>query len=242
MVSGKSQFGFITTPVLVNANLANTKMKCVASVAGQASATRHANALVVSKKSGITSLKGLAGKKFAVVQLGSQNKLSAEMMFRDAGVKGVQYVAIPFPQMEQALADGRVDGAIISWVYAEKGISSGSTIALGHPTSDLWADGTIYCFAAMSNYLDKNADVAKAFQAAMNESILYTKDHEPEVLKSLVTHMKLSPEDAAKQDIPSNFVPGINKQSIAEIQDEMKNQGWIKSTVNPDELVWESGS
>ena len=241
MVSGKQQFGFITTPVLLNAKIAGTDMKCVSPIDGQINKERDASALVASKKSGITSLAGFAGKKFAVVQLGSINRVGAQKQFDDAGVKGVEYVSIPFPQMPQALADGRVDGAVITSPYAQSAIDAGAKV-LGHPSSDIWPEGTIYCYAGMSKYLADNPKIATEFDAAMTESILYAKDHENEVLKSLVSHLKLSPKEAAAQIIPSNFVPKINTDSIASIQTEMEKQGMIKKTVNPDDLVWTPSS
>lgn len=237
MVSGTQQFGFITTPVLVNAAIAGTSLKCVSPIDGELSSERDASALVASKESGITTLDGFAGKKFAVVQLGSINRLGAQKLFDDAGVKNVEYVAIPFPQMPQALADGRVSGAVITSPFSGTAIAAGAKV-IAHPSSDTWPNGTIYCYAATAQYLDKNPKVAKAFQDAMKESILYTKDHEAEVLGSLVEHLKLTPEVAAKQVIPSNYVPELNIKSIDSIQAEMKRQDWIKTTVNVNDLVW----
>lgn len=237
MVSGTEQFGFITTPVLVNAAIAGTSLKCVSPVDGELSAERDASALVAAKDSGITDLEGFAGKKFAVVQLGSINRLGAQKLFDDAGVTDVEYVAIPFPQMPQALADGRVAGAVITSPFAGTAIDAGAKV-LAHPSSDTWPNGTIYCYAATAQYLDGNPEVAQAFQDAMTESILYTKDHEDEVLETLVEHLKLTPEVAAAQIIPTNFVPEINVESIDSIQQEMKKQGWIDDTVPVDDLVW----
>jgi NitT/TauT family transport system substrate-binding protein len=237
LVSGTQQFGFITTPVLVNAAIAGTSLKCVSPIDGQISSERDASALVASKESGITTLEGFAGKKFAVVQLGSINRLGAQKLFDDAGVKDVEYVAIPFPQMPQALADGRVSGAVITSPFSGTAIAAGAKV-IAHPSSDTWPNGTIYCYAGTGDYLDKNPKVAKAFQDAMKESILYTKDHEAEVLKTLVEHLKLTPEVAAKQVIPSNYIPELNIKSIDSIQAEMKRQDWIKSTVDVDDLVW----
>jgi NitT/TauT family transport system substrate-binding protein len=237
MVSGTQQFGFITTPVLVNAAIAGTSLKCVSPIDGELSSERDASALVASKESGITTLAGFAGKKFAVVQLGSINRLGAQKLFDDAGVKNVEYVAIPFPQMPQALADGRVAGAVITSPFSGTAIAAGAKV-IAHPSSDTWPNGTIYCYAGTGDYLNKNPKVAKAFQDAMKESILYTKDHEAEVLKTLVEHLKLTPEVAAKQVIPSNYVPELNVKSIDAIQAEMKRQDWIKSTVDVNALVW----
>lgn len=237
MVSGTQQFGFITTPVLINAALAGTSLKCVAPVSGQSPAADKESGLVASKASGITDLTGFAGKKFAVVQLGSINRLSSQKLFDDAGVKGVQYVAIPFAQMPQALADGRVDGAEVSSPFLKTAVDAGAKV-LSYPNAALWPDGTIYCFAGTANYLGKNPKVAKAFQDAMKEAILYAKGHQAEVLKTLVDHLKLSPAVAAEQALETNFVPEINASSINNIQKEMKKQGVIKSTVSVNDLIW----
>jgi NitT/TauT family transport system substrate-binding protein len=238
MLSGTQQFGFITAPVLLNAAIAGTRMKCVAPVSGEIPKGDKGAALVSSKASGITTVQQFANKKIAVVQLGSINRLSLQKTFADAGVTGVQFVAIPFPQMPQALADGRVDGAEIVTPFLTTATAAGANLIQWNPDAHLWPNGTIYCFAATSDYLAKNAKVATAFQAAMKESILYAKGHEQEVLKSLVEHLKLSPEVAAKQELATNFVPEINADSIGSIQADMKQQGWIKTTVPVGDLVW----
>jgi NitT/TauT family transport system substrate-binding protein len=237
LVSGTQQFGFITTPVLVNAALAGTSLKCVTPVAGQVADKDEESGLVASKASGITSLEGFANKKVATVQLGSINRLGMEKLFDDAGVKGVQYVAIPFPQMPQALADGRVDGAQVSSPFLDTALKGGAELIM-YPNSVVWKNATIYCFAGTGSYLDKNPKVAKAFQDAMKEAIVYAKDHQDEVLKTLVEHMKLTPEVAAAQSLATNFVPEINVASIDNIQKEMKHFDWIKSTVDVGDLVW----
>ena len=241
MVSGKQQFGFITTPVLINANLAGTSMKCVSPVAGQVADDDEESGLVASKASGITSLEGFANQKVATVQLGSINRLGMEKLFDDAGVKGVQYVAIPFPQMPQALADGRVAGAQVSSPFVATALDAGAKLIM-YPNSVVWKNGTIYCFAGTQQYLDKNAKTAQAFQDAMKEAILYAKDHQDEVLKTLVKHMQLTPEVAAKQSLATNFVPEISLNSIKYIQDEMKKFDWIKTTVDANDLAWSPAS
>ena len=237
MVSGQQQFGFITTPVLINANIAGTGMKCVSPVDGQVSTERDSSVLVAAKDSGIDSLEDFSGKKFAVVQLGSINRLGAQKLFDDAGVTDVEYLAIPFPQMPQALADGRVDGAVVTSPFSQTALDNGAK-ELAHPSSDIWPGGTIYCFAGTTEYLDGNPDVAKSFQDAMKEAILYTKDHEDEVKETLVEQLKLTPEQAQAQIIPSNYVPEINTDSIVSIQEEMERQGVIDETIDAEEMVW----
>jgi NitT/TauT family transport system substrate-binding protein len=238
LVAGKQQFGFLTTPVLVNASSQGTDVKCVSPIDGQISPDRDASALVAAKDSGITSLEDLGGKTVAVVQLSSINLIGAQKLITDAGAKDTKFVAVPFPQMPQALADGRVDAAVITSPYVETALDAGA-VPLAHPSSDLWPNGTIYCYAATAGYLKDNPKVAKAFQEAMAEAITYTKDHEDEAKATLVDHLDLTPEQAQAQVIPSNFVPEINKDSIASIEKVMVEQGAIKKEVDPDDLVWQ---
>jgi NitT/TauT family transport system substrate-binding protein len=237
MVAGKEQFGFLTTPVLINANSQGTSVKCVSPIDGQTAPDRDASALVAKKDSGIKSPKDLSGKTVAVVQLSSINLIGAQKLITDAGGKDTKFVAMPFPQMPQALADGRVDAAVITSPYLQTALQAGA-VALAHPSSDLWPNGTIYCYAATASYLQKNAKVAKAFQDAMVEAITYTKTHEDEAKATLVDQLKLSPEQAKAQVIPSNFVPKIDVKSIASIQDVMVEQGAVTKTVKPSDLVW----
>ena len=238
MVAGKQQFGFVTTPVLVNANAQGTGIKCVAPIDGQISPDRDASALVAAKDSGITSLKDLSGKTVAVVQLSSINLIGAQKLITDAGAKDTKFVAMPFPQMPQALADGRVDAAVITSPYVETALEAGA-VPLAHPSSDLWPNGTIYCYAATSSYLKENPKVAQEFHDAMVEAITYTKDHEDEAKATLVDHLDLTPEQAQAQVIPSNYVPEINTDSIASIEKVMVEQGAIKKEVDPADLVWQ---
>jgi NitT/TauT family transport system substrate-binding protein len=237
MVAGKQQFGFVTTPVLVNANAQGTGIKCVAPIDGQISPDRDASALVAAKDSGITSLKDLSGKTVAVVQLSSINLIGAQKLITDAGAKDTKFVAMPFPQMPQALADGRVDAAVITSPYVETALEAGA-VPLAHPSSDLWPNGTIYCYAATSSYLKENPKVAQEFHDAMVEAITYTKDHEDEAKATLVEHLGLTPEQAQAHVIPSNYVPEINTDSIASIEKVMVEQGAIKKEVDPADLVW----
>ncbi|MGY1840283.1 MULTISPECIES: ABC transporter substrate-binding protein [unclassified Modestobacter] len=238
LVAGQAQFGFVTTPVLINASREGTDIKCVSPIDGQVSPDRDSSALVAAADSGIDSLDDLSGKSVAVVQLASINLIGAKKLIEDAGATGTEYVALPFPQMPQALADGRVDAAVITSPYVEQALDAGA-VPLASPSSELFPEGTIYCYAATAAYLEENPEVAERFQAAMEEAIVYAGEHEDEAKATLVEYLELTEEQAQAQVIPSNYVPEINLDSIAEIQDLMQEQGSIDSTVDPQNLVWQ---
>ena len=163
MASGTEQFGFITTPVLINLNSKGVNVKCVSSVDGSepSNPADDSTVLVAAKGSGITSVKDLAGKNVAEVQLTSLNSLAVEILAKQAGIDptSIHQIAIPFPQMPAALAQGRVQAAVIVAPFADTATSEGATV-LTHPNVDLFPNGTVTCLDAMSSYLSANPTVA----------------------------------------------------------------------------------
>jgi NitT/TauT family transport system substrate-binding protein len=241
MASGTEQFGFITTPVLINLNSKGVNVKCVSSVDGgePSDPANDSTVLVAAKGSGITSVKDLAGKNVAEVQLTSLNSLAVQILAKQAGIdpKSIHQIAIPFPQMSAALAQGRVQAAVIVAPFATAALSAGATV-LAHPNVQLFPNGTVTCLDAMDSYLTANPTVASEFRAAMNESIAYSQTHQAVVKQTLVKGLSLTPEVAAKQVLATNFNSTLNTASITMIENYMKQFGVITSEPPAANMVW----
>ena len=241
MASGTEQFGFITTPVLINLNSKGVSVKCVSSVDGSEPSipADDSTVLVAAKGSGITSVKDLAGKDVAEVQLTSLNSLAVEVLAKQAGIdpSSIHQIAIPFPQMAAALAQGRVQAAVIVAPFAQAAISAGATV-ITHPNVDLFPNGTVTCLDATGSYLSANPTVAADFRAAMDESIAYSKTHESVVKKTLVSHLSLTPAVAAVQILATNWNPALNPASITAIEGYMKEFGVITTEPPAATLIW----
>jgi NitT/TauT family transport system substrate-binding protein len=241
MASGTEQFGFITTPVLINLNSKGVNVKCVSSVDGSepSNPADDSTVLVAAKGSGVTSVKDLAGKNVAEVQLTSLNSLAVEILAKQAGIDptSIHQIAIPFPQMPAALAQGRVQAAVIVAPFADTATSEGATV-LTHPNVDLFPNGTVTCLDAMSSYLSANPTVAAEFRAAMNESIAYSQTHEAVVKQTLVKGLSLPSAVAAKQILATNWNPALNTASITMIENYMKQFGVITSEPPASSMVW----
>jgi NitT/TauT family transport system substrate-binding protein len=241
MASGTEQFGFITTPVLINLNSKGVSVKCVSSVDGSEPSipADDSTVLVAAKGSGITSVKDLAGKDVAEVQLTSLNSLAVEVLAKQAGIdpSSIHQIAIPFPQMAAALAQGRVQAAVIVAPFAQAAISAGATV-ITHPNVALFPNGTVTCLDATGSYLSANPTVAADFRAAMDESIAYSKTHESVVKKTLVSHLSLTPAVAAVQILATNWNPALNPASITAIEGYMKEFGVITTEPPAASLIW----
>ncbi len=241
MASGTEQFGFVTTPVLVNLNSKGVSVKCVSSVDGnQPSNPAHdSTVLVAAKGSGIKSIKDLAGKNVAEVQLTSLNSLAVMVLAKQAGVapSSIHQIAIPFAQMPAALAQGRVQAAVIVAPFTQTALSEGATV-LTHPNVDLFPNATVTCLDAMGSYLSANPAVAAEFRAAMNQSIAYSKTHESAVKQSLVKGLSLPPAVAQAQNLATNWNTTLNPASITLIEGYMKQYGEITSEPPAASMIW----
>ena len=241
MASGTEQFGFITTPVLINLNSKGVNVKCVSTVDGN-EPTNPANdttVLVAAKGSGIKSVKDLAGKNVAEVQLTSLNSLSVMVLAKQAGIDphSIHQIAIPFPQMPAALAQGRVQAAVIVAPFTQTALGEGATV-LTHPNQVLFPNGTLTCLDAMGSYISANPTIVSEFRAAMNEAVTYSATHQAEVKQTLVKGLSLTPAVAAKQVLATNFSTTFNTTSITQIENDMKEFGIISSAAPASSLIW----
>jgi NitT/TauT family transport system substrate-binding protein len=241
MASGTEQFGFITTPVLVNLNSKGVGVKCVSTVDGN-EPTNPANdstVLVAAKGSGITGIKDLAGKNVAEVQLSSLNSLSVMVLAKQAGIDpaSIHQIAIPFPQMPAALSQGRVQAAVIVAPFTQTALGEGATV-LTHPNQVLFPNGTLTCLDAMGSYISANPTIVSEFRAAMDESVTYSATHQSVVKQTLAKGLSLPMAVAEKQILATNFSTTFNTASIGQIENDMKQFGIITSAPAPSSLIW----
>ena len=241
MASGTEQFGFVTMPVLINLTTKGVSAKCVSTVDGNepTNPADDTTVLVAAKGSGITSIKGLAGKNVAEVQLTSLNSLAVQVLAKQAGIDpaSVHQIAIPFPQMPAALAQGRVQAAVIVSPFTQTALAEGATV-LVHPNQVLFAGGTLTCLDAMSSYISAHPAIVAEFRAAMDESIAYTQTHQSVVKQTLVKGLSLTPAVAAKQVLNTNFDTSFNTASIGRIEADMKEFGIIASVPPASSMLW----
>jgi NitT/TauT family transport system substrate-binding protein len=245
MASGTEQFGFITTPVLINLNSKGVQVKCVTSVDGNepSSDANDATVLVAAKGSGITSIKGLAGKNVAEVQLTSLNSLAVEVLAKRAGIDpaSVHLIAMPFPQMPAALAQGRVQAAVIVAPFVTTALSEGA-VPLIHPNVALFPNATLACLDVMGSYASAHPGVVAAFRAAMNESIAYSQTHQSQAKATLTSHLSLSAAKAQAQILSTNWNTTLNPASFTLIEGYMKEFGIITSEPPAASMIWSPGS
>ena len=131
-----------------------------------------------------------------------------------------------------------MQAAVVVQPFAQTAIDQGATV-LNHPNAVLWGGGTTVCFGAPARYIDQNTELVKNFNAAMRETILYTKDHESEAKATLAKRMSLTPAVAQKQILQTDFNPTLNPDTIDKIEGFMKQFGLLQKTMPGSERVWD---
>ena len=180
MASGTEQFGFITTPVLINLSSKGVGVKCVSSCRRQRAANPadDTTVLVAAKGSGITSVKDLAGKNVAEVQLTSLNSLSVMVLAKQAGIDPHSHPPDrdPVPADAGRPRPGPGAGARSSSRRSRRPrIGEGATV-LTHPNQVPVPERHRDLPRRDELLHQRQPDGRSEFRAAMNESIAYSAD------------------------------------------------------------------
>lgn len=131
---------------------------------------------VASAKSGVTSMKDMAGKTLAVNAAGGGCELGAHDHADAAGVdwSKIKLLTLPFPQTQAALELGNVDAACIVDPFYSSIMNSkkiGARVIARFPVANIGAYRRVLVdgFFAKEGWLKANEKTAAAFVAALNQ-------------------------------------------------------------------------
>lgn len=204
VASGQYQFAFSNNLSLILAYSKGLPVRIVrsANTAGSDPSPTE-ESLVVSKSSGITSPKQLAGKTIALDSLNNTPQIAVMTTLKKAGVdpKSVKFVELGYPDMPQALKQGRVAAADISeptlTVAKQQGL-----VSIANPYRDLAEGLPLSSWFTTQKFIDSNSDVVKRFDAAVDKSNNYAQKHPDEVRSVAASTFKVDPKLAKAEALP----------------------------------------
>ncbi|WP_022887263.1 ABC transporter substrate-binding protein [Glaciibacter superstes] len=243
LTNGELDIGFTTIITLVSAVQQGVGIKCLASAdgVGDSSPEIQNNGLVVAPDSPITSAADLEGKKVGVLALGSLNHLVATDLIARAGgdPSTVEFVQLPFPQVEGALTGKQVDAGIITEPFTsplmEKGFKS---LGWSEAPGNLMSERTTKCYAASEAYIEKNPETVAKFIAAHDETLTYAQEHVDEALATLPQILDISDEAAKGTVTGAIWKPGIAPEDIEYVQELMLKYGWVEEELSVDDYKY----
>lgn len=149
---------------------------------------------VVAKNSPINGPRDLAGKTIASPALGDlfSTVTSAWIDANGGNAKSANFVELPIPLALNAIAAGRIDGAMMVDPYFQQAKDSGARV-IGHPF-DIIAKyfGVTYYFCLRS-YAQAHADALARFRRGLSEASTYALAHQREMTPVIADYTKLHP-------------------------------------------------
>ena len=174
---------------------------------------------VVAKNSPITGPKDLAGKTIASPALGDLfSTVSGAWIDANGGnSKASNFIELPIPLIVNAIAAGRVDGAMLVYPYFQQAKDSGVCRIIGHPF-DIIAKffGVTYYFCAKP-YAQANADVVARFRRGLATASTYALAHKNEMAPVIVDYTKL--DRALIDKLPLGIGVGMDQAPLQAVID-----------------------
>jgi NitT/TauT family transport system substrate-binding protein len=151
-------------------------------VEGTSAADNWQNILVKGSSS-IQTPADLAGKTIAVNALKGVGEVVIKAALQKSGVdpNSIKLLALPFPSMRTALANGQVDAIWTPEPFVSQALTiDGARIVMapGPALGNYFPNGG---YAAMHDWMTKNPGLAKKFATAINQSLEYAQSHPDEI-------------------------------------------------------------
>jgi NitT/TauT family transport system substrate-binding protein len=238
VMANEVQFGFGNNVSLMVARGRSLPLRIVSSGVNAAPTEKEAaNALLVGKKSGIDSVADLAGKTFAVTTLQQLGEVTIKATLDKHGVdtKGVKFLEVPFPDMNAALEQGRVD---VAW-QAEPFITIGEQQGLrsvADPMFETSPDLSIATYFGADPYLEKHPEIARAFARAMKKSLDYARANPDEARAIIPTYSQIKGKVLEKIQL-ANWSSELNVDSIRLTYRLARKYGVVEKDIDLDDVL-----
>jgi NitT/TauT family transport system substrate-binding protein len=186
--------------------------------------------IMVKGSSSIRTPADLAGKTIAVNALKGVGEVMIKAALKKRGVdpNSIKLVSLPFPSMRTALNNGQIDAFWAPEPFVTQGLGDGDRIVMapGPILGKYWPVG---CYGALESWISAHPDLAKAFRAAMNESLTYAQQH-PDEIRALL------PAATRNIRLPI-WSPVVDRDKLVQLAKYAKEFGVTDTLPNMTKLV-----
>ena len=240
VLSGDYQIGFSNTTSLVIASTQNVPVQIISQgVVGGASEDEAWDAVLVAKDSGIESPADLAGKTIAVNTLQNVGPLTINTALDAEGIdySSVNYVEVPFPEMNAALESGDVDAVWVVEPFVGQGLAAGSKAIL-FPYEQTTPNLTVATYFSSTDYIAGNEDVIDRFVSAMNRSLEFAQENPDAAREVVLEYTQIPPEAAEAMTLPQ-WGSDLNVDTIELVAELALEYGFIEEAPDLGQLIRE---
>jgi NitT/TauT family transport system substrate-binding protein len=236
--SGTYDFGFSNVISLMLAQAGGIELKAVANGNNSTGVDgEDFGSLMVPTGSPVQSAAELGDATIAINTLNNISDPVVRESVRKAGGDpgGIEFVGVPFPEMEAALANGDVEAAFVVEPFQTLIRSN----EVGRSVASSWVDAapnlTVAAYFTSAERAESDPDLVSRFTEAMNESLAYANENPDAVRSALSLYTEIPPEVAAELTLPA-WPPEINRASSDQLAQLAIQDGLLTAPPDLDAL------
>jgi NitT/TauT family transport system substrate-binding protein len=197
------------------------------------------SAILVAGDSDIRSPKDLEGKTLAVNTLKNVAELAAKASFAKQGVdvSKVELTEVDFPDMNAAVAQGRVDAAFQIEPFVSLAVEEGHRI-IDRPYVGTKPGLQIGCYFTSEQYLSENGDVVERFRQGVADTA-EAIEQDPAGFRDFLPEASEIPPPAAQEAILPQWKPENDDASLELTAELMERYGVTDEKPDTSESVEE---
>jgi NitT/TauT family transport system substrate-binding protein len=238
VVSGDFQIGFSNTISLLIAASKDLPVEIISQgvLGGKTEEEAWADLLVL-EDGPIQDGKDLEGKTIAVNTLENICEVTIKASLEKEGVDvdKLKFSEVPFPDMNAALEQKRVDGACVVEPFVSQG-TAGKAKGIDPFYVRTAPDLTVATYFTSKQYAEENADTVDRFVRAINKSLEYAQAHPDEVRQTLLDYTEIPPEAVEAIKLPI-WRTDLNEPTIEKLSELSRKYGLIEEEPDLEELI-----
>jgi len=195
-------------------------------------------AFVVRKESPIRSVRDLNGKTIASPGLKDLNAV-AIMAWIDQGggdVRTVRFVELSQPASVAAIAEGRVDGAILGTPTLTSALDSGKLRALGNAFDAIGKRFQHIAWFATQTFTERNRESVTRFARVMHDAAIYCNEHPADTAPLVAQFDNVDPK-VVERMVRVPFAEYVDGRMIQPLVDAAAKYKIIERSFDAAELV-----
>lgn len=236
VLQGDFQFGFGNYVSLMLARENNVDVQIVSNIVnGAERADRGTNALLVDPDN-IGSLEELPGATVAVTTLDNVGEVNVRTTLIANGLDDdVEFVEMPFPDMNAAVESGQVDAAWTAEPFVTLGEASG-LLNLVDPMYETTPSMPLAGIFADEGWLEDNPEEANAFYRALQRSLAASSDEE--AMKGAIVDHTDTEADQVDSLALANWDPELDETKLHCVAELATIYEILGDHPDMDALVW----
>jgi NitT/TauT family transport system substrate-binding protein len=182
--------------------------------------------------------KDFVGKKVGAPGLGAFLHVLFRKWLIEKGVdpKGVNFVEVTFPTMNDVLKSGAVDTVLTAEPFVARMTAAGTGHVGVRYAAELARTEPIILYAASRDWAEKNSDAIRNFRAGIAEAANIVNSDRDKASAAIAKFTK-QPLELVKMSAPNYSEPVLKSEQLAWWIDVMKQQDMLQGKVDLDRLM-----